>query len=368
MKKLYVIKAIQKMLKSNDLLEKSREREEDFTRKSKLDFLSLVMIILTLVRKSMQIELDCFFEKNVKKGKPFSKQVFSKARKKLLPEAFILLNDLFVERYYDDGNFKTIKGYRIFGVDGSMLELPNTAKIKDEFGVQTNQSTKIEIPTARISTLFDVLNRTIFDAKIDSFHGNEREMAKLHLEKLEIINKKSNVRVKDLLIFDRGYPSINLIYSLLIQKKYFLMRVSKSFVKEFNSFVQSSSREEILEVTLTKSRIKECDLKSINSAITENEMIRIRALKITLDSGETEYLLTNLIEDFIYDDFKELYFLRWSIETNYDFLKNKIEIENFSGKTAVSVKQDFHAAIFVCNLALLIATEAQNELGISKKN
>jgi hypothetical protein len=52
--------------------------------------------------------------------------------------------------------------------------------------------------------------------------------------------------------------------------------------------------------------------------------------------------------------FKALYHLRWGIEENYKRLKQWVEIENFSGKSALSVKQDFYAKIIASNLTSLM--------------
>jgi hypothetical protein len=65
--------------------------------------------------------------------------------------------------------------------------------------------------------------------------------------------------------------------------------------------------------------------------------------------------------------FKELYFLRWKIETFYDELKNKIKVEYFSGLSKISVLQDFYCAIFISNLQSVIVNELQEELEIKNK-
>jgi hypothetical protein len=38
---------------------------------------------------------------------------------------------------------------------------------------------------------------------------------------------------------------------------------------------------------------------------------------------------------------KELYHLRWGIETFLGVLKERLKIENFTGKTVIAIKQDF---------------------------
>ena len=83
-------------------------------------------------------------------------------------------------------------------------------------------------------------------------------------------------------------------------------------------------------------------------------------MRVDLPSG-IEVLITNLMDSDKYDAavFKSLYHLRWGIEENYKRLKQWLEIENFSGKSALSVQQDFYAKIVASNLTALMAMAAQ---------
>ncbi len=76
-----------------------------------------------------------------------------------------------------------------------------------------------------------------------------------------------------------------------------------------------------------------------------------------MDSGETEILCTSLVdfEEYPHDQFQELYHYRWNEEEAYKLLKNRIELEDFSGKTAKAVKQDFHAKVFLLTLSAAYA-------------
>ena len=62
------------------------------------------------------------------------------------------------------------------------------------------------------------------------------------------------------------------------------------------------------------------------------------------------------------DQFQALYHLRWGIEENYKRLKQWVEIENFSGKSALSVKQDFYAKIVASNLTAFMVLAAQKQV------
>ncbi|MCF6251903.1 MAG: transposase [Methylococcaceae bacterium] len=61
-------------------------------------------------------------------------------------------------------------------------------------------------------------------------------------------------------------------------------------------------------------------------------------------------------------EFKALYHLRWGIEENYKRLKQWVEIENFSGKSALSVKQDFYTKVLITILTSMLANTAQKQV------
>lgn len=62
------------------------------------------------------------------------------------------------------------------------------------------------------------------------------------------------------------------------------------------------------------------------------------------------------------EDFKHIYGKRWTIETNYDKLKNKIQIENFSGRRKRIIQQDFYANILIFNITTIIKHETNKEI------
>ncbi len=75
----------------------------------------------------------------------------------------------------------------------------------------------------------------------------------------------------------------------------------------------------------------------------------------------TFFLITNLTDADNYPAhlFKSLYHLRWGVEEDYKRLKQWVEIENFSGKSSLSVQQDFYAKIVATNLTALMTLGAQ---------
>ena len=86
---------------------------------------------------------------------------------------------------------------------------------------------------------------------------------------------------------------------------------------------------------------------------------RVRVLRFILYSGIEEVLITSLYnERYTIEDFKKLYFKRWGIEIKFDELKNRLEIENFTGTTKIAIEQDFYASIYLSNMFKLAKQES----------
>jgi len=92
--------------------------------------------------------------------------------------------------------------------------------------------------------------------------------------------------------------------------------------------------------------------------------IQVRFVRVELKSGEVEVLITSLLDERKYPsaDFKSLYNERWGIETFYYRLKSRLCLENFTGKSAESIRQDFHSTVYVCALETILTSEAEETL------
>ena len=137
------------------------------------------------------------------------------------------------------------------------------------------------------------------------------------------------------------------------------MRVKKNENKRIVNFLSSNARD-ITEdwYPLRKSLER---LKSFGIEISKDTPIKIRIVKVPLDTGETEVLVTNLYDTETYDvkSLKEAYHLRWGIETIYSTLKEKIQLAQFSGIRQICVEQDFFANLFLHNLQSLIEKQVE---------
>jgi len=65
--------------------------------------------------------------------------------------------------------------------------------------------------------------------------------------------------------------------------------------------------------------------------------------------------------------FKQLYFLRWSVETQYGKMKLKLEVENFSGRTETAIRQDFYITALLSNIVAIGIQEAQPAVDLARE-
>jgi len=111
------------------------------------------------------------------------------------------------------------------------------------------------------------------------------------------------------------------------------------------------SNDEWVELEVAGDRLRKITDETIKKELKEKKKIKVRISKVILDTGEIEYLLTNVREDIIApEEMKETYFKRWQIEIGYDILKNKLHLENFTGRTKITIEQDFYAQIYTFNV------------------
>lgn len=328
------IKISQAMINDIIFMCETRMKKTYFTRRgnNKMTFKNIILFIMNFVKRSTQLELDDFFKSIDGKDISITKQAFSEARQKISPTAFIKLSDGIIKWFYKDTDYKRYKDYRLLSIDGTILEIPNTETLRDTFGYSENQSMKLA--RAKASALFDIENNMILTSVFEKYKSSEREQAKTLINKLEDIGFDN-----DLILFDRGYPSRDFI-SFIEDKKSlnYLMRASKTFIK---AIANTKEEDQIIEIK------------------HKNKTLKIRVLRFQLDSGETETLITNIYDKSLsIEDFKEIYFKRWNIEVKYNELKNRLEIENFSGETPIAVEQDFYATIYLSNMVSLAKIDA----------
>jgi hypothetical protein len=340
---------------NNDYRKILLDGENAFTRDRCLPLENIVCLIINMLKKSLSIEIQNFFEAINEADSTCTKSAFSQQRVKLKHEFFVLWNVILVDSfylYYKD-YLKRWNGFRLIAFDGSTEYLINEEKVIEYFGVQENQSTSIAM--GRIMTAYDVLNGITVSSVLLPISNSEQA----------IVNSWIDLIEEDMLsIYDRGFPSFVTIYLLNNQERErrFLMRTRTNFNKEVIEFSKNRSKSRIVEFKANADAVKQ--LEKYGYKITLETTVKVRLVKVILDDGTIEILITNLYDSKEYPVkiFKELYFKRWGIETNYDELKNKLQLESFSGHRPETILQDFYANIFIGNLQSIISKQCEKEL------
>lgn len=301
-----------------------------------MDFTDYIQMTIQSQKSSLQTGLNTFFDTQ-KDGKiEYSKQAFSKGRQRIKPEAYQELFLSVVDDFYEKAVLSNWKGYQLFGIDGTRLNLPCTNELAELYGTQTSQGApQVQ---ALVSCLYDLLDGMIVDTRFAHCKSSERDAAKDMIMSFHLPRVANPV-----FIMDRGYPSAELMEAIISAGYKFIMRCSTEFLRS----MELPAQDNTLEYKFAKLK----------------EPLKLRIVKIQLPNGDTEYLATNIFDSQIsLDDFKWAYQKRWGIETKYNDVKNKLEIENFTGYSPIAILQDFYATMFLANLAGVLEYELHEEI------
>lgn len=184
------------------------------------------------------------------------------------------------------------------------------------------------------------INHLYLDSLFGPINSSEREFASNHID-----TYYQNYNDKVIFTFDRGYPSTRLINQLIKTKQNFLFRCPNTFYKRYFNKLKNLEDDCFIEVTFNREETNEYRNDNSFRQYLMSTSFNLRFTKLEIPTSNrsvtTELLLSNLpIDEFDINDLKELYHLRWNIETSYNRLKNRMKLEEFSGYKPVLIYQD----------------------------
>lgn len=324
-----------------------------FVRKSPLTFARTVSLIGDLARKSLAVVLGDFFD--WKPEKLVTKSAFCQRRQAIRPAFF---QDLFyhtAESFYRCfADYRRWKGKRLLAVDGTGQALPNFAALGHSLGFHLNQHANR--PSTRLLLIHDVLNNVI--NRVDLHTQNSAE----------IIEAYQNVAlgIRDAIyLYDRHYASFALAYLHHRHGSDCVIRMkTEGGSNMVRDFVQSAHQQDIIRVKLRTGRAY-YKLVELGLRPERNTEFRVRLVRVELDDGTVEILMTTLLDTkrYPYEDFKWLYGKRWGVETAIFVLKSFLQLALISAHTQPGVEQDLWASFAFYNQqsALIAASEEEVE-------
>jgi len=345
-----VISMLNNFIFSDSSCQGYRREERFFSRKSSISFPTLVCLLLSNLSNSLSVELFNLLKDNNLPS--FTKSAFSQRRYQLSYKIFPKMNALLVDLFYGSTGSVVAhwNDFRLCAIDGSSLVLPNTPSTKAEFGVHRNgnrqKSGLHETVMARFMAHYDVLNHLIVYSELHPIAKGELSIVYQWIE---------NFLADSLTLFDRGFGSFSLFYLMQKYEKAFVARLKLNFNSVVSNFVKSGQTEAIVTFVSNKKEV------IADMIIPKGSTIQLRLVRVLLSDGTIEVLVTSLIDNtkFPAHIFKDLYHLRWGVETCFDRFKNKLLALCFIGHKAEAILQEIYASVLIHNIHQLLVSPAQ---------
>ena len=298
-----------------------RNPNVDFSRKRKIDFKTFIGIMMNSGGATMSKELLDFFDFN--KNTP-SVSAFTQQRSKVLPETFWERNQ-----------------------HGSIVN------------------------KLHLNAFYDVLNRIYTDVLVQTAADyNEFRACATMIDR----SKLENV----ILVADRGYENYN-IFAHAIEKGWkFAIRVKDKNSNGIASGLNLPPNDEFdIDITQIFSKKNTKTTKKagykwmpVNQVFDylprksdKTYELSFRIIRFPIGSNSYEIIITNLDRN-IFDvkKIKEIYHLRWGIETSFRELKYAIGLTSFHARKPDFIKQEIYARLLLYNYCELITTHVIKQM------
>lgn len=339
--------------------------DKDFTRNRKLSAKKVIKGIIGMESKSLSNELLDLFENSAEAPTTSS---FVQQRSKIKPEAFESIFKGFTKEMSNSFN----DDMPIFAVDGSKIHIPTDSSDVDSYFPGTNGQEPYNL--LHLNCLFDLRHCIYSDAII-----KKAKYANGHKAFIDMVDR-SDIK-KALVIADRGYESYNNLAHIQEKGWFCLIRIKdgKSGIKEGLELPESDSFDVDISLQLTRKQTKEIkelfkdknhyrfvssttvmDYLPLNIKKSEPAKfyeLSFRIVKFEIADGSYETVITNLEkEKYTTDKLKELYALRWGIETSFRDLKYTLGMLNFHSKKVMCIQQEIYAHLIMYNFTQMITS------------
>lgn len=361
-------------------IDRYRKQPQHFTRKNKLPFEKLVKVMLNMQGNCINAELQEAFPELSER---MTASAYVQARDKLSLPVF---EDL-LSHYNQSAPKKLFNGkYRLYAIDGSDFTTPWNPQ--SAFVVDTNKRNGEAIkPFCQIhaNIVYDIASRQYMDCVLQPKNSSDEIAAAL---------KMIGRMPKDdpfMVIMDRGYESFNFIETLnrTANCQYVIRARVNNGIKAISNIPDEECDIEIAVPVTTsyadykKRRTNGETVYKINAPKRRNKethspktvpqrwdfedrcTIKFRVVKFLINDPDTgkdvwEVLITNLNRfEFPIAKMKELYHMRWDIETSFRDMKYSIGAMHFHSKKDEANQMEIYARLIMFNAAArnIIAAE-----------
>lgn len=347
--------------------------DRDFTRNRLLPFSDTILLTMNLQTSSLDGEMTDFWNSHHPGKAAYAhnplryptKSAFVHQRAKFNDAAFPFLLHSFNRAIPVRTTFR---GYHCIAIDGTDDNIP-PEKGDDSTFISFN-SGKGGYHQLHITVAYHLGDKRYLDAVVQPRAEMDEKDASVRLI------RRNSLPGKCLFIMDRNFDCFNVLATVCDTNQFFLVRVKEAdrekspFKFLIDSHPDGIDFDVSSEFFLSRSSKPLADFpaplrKRLRSdrrfdLIDENDRqsvfrLPFRFIKLTLPNGNVEYLVTNLPAfSFPIDILKQLYHMRWGIETSFLFLKYGVALDHpHSIKRRFQI-QEIYASLILFNFISMI--------------
>ena len=342
----------------------SRKPQADFSRKRKLSFEQMVQAILCMRGGSLANEMMDFF--GVREDLATT-SAFVQRRSKIFPEAFESLFNLFTQKADED---KRYEGMRLLAADGSDFLLAANPDDPDSFFPGTEEQKSYNL--LHLNALYDLVQHIYVDAVLQKRRKADECGALISMVDCSCLDRV-------LLLADRGYESFNVLAHIQEKGWNFLIRIKDGFGGIACGLDLPDAAEFDMPISLNLTVKQTNEMKALLKGKNHYKLIgssarfdflprhsrkydplvfyhlSFRVVRFPISDSSFETVITNLdAGSFPPAKLKELYAMRWGIETSFRELKHTIGLQHFHAKKVEFVHQEIFARLTMYNFYELI--------------
>ena len=255
------------------------------------------------------------------------------------------------------------RGHVIKAVDGSSVQLPDTAENQKDYPQPSTQQPGCGFPVMQIVALLNLC------------HGGWEQVveSKLDEHELSAIDKLIPYIGKDeILLADRAYGSYELIARLSVQDSHVIVRHHQARKLDFRRGKKLGPDERLVKWQRPTTQPKGSRLSSEewNNLPEELELRIIRVRTKSRDGKrKTLYLVTTLLDPFKYPtpEVASLYFHRWEIELRFRDLKTTMGMERLRTKSPKMARKELMMFMIAYNAIRLLMLKAAKQEGVGHR-
>ncbi len=333
--------------------------DKDFTRVKKISFEQALLFPMVAGADNIDEELMDLFPESVVP----SPSAMIQRRNQIKPSAFAELFAQFKDALPAPKKFY---GYKVAAFDGSRLNLPYNPSDKETY-IQCITGRR-GINQCHLNALYDPLNHLFLDVELQPVISMNEKGAFC-----SVLDRNRDSLQKTIFIADRGFASYNIFAHAIRNKQLFLIRVPESFAMTVctnkDRWLEAEQSDEEVLIHVGRSRKKKAvslenyhfiNKKGHYDFITPGsekiDEFQVRVLKFPISKSSYEYIVTNLPRyAFSVQSIKELYHIRWGVETAFRHLKYAANMVRIHSLKKDHIWQEIYAKLTLYNFSSAVA-------------